>query len=74
MDYRNILHYAQKGVREALNDARSLQRVTQTPGNWASVLEDAEELLRECAANEVPIEPAFARALTQSRLAVGDPT
>lgn len=64
---RDLLHYAQKGVRERLSDAAALQRQGFPAPEWLpQVVSDAQRIVDECLAEEVPIEPALARAMTRA--------
>ena len=65
MDQHSILFYAQKGVRERLSDAAALMRSGIEPEWLGQVVADAQEIARYCRDAQVPIQPAFVRALTR---------
>jgi len=67
MDARKLLFYAQKGVRERLSDAAALQRNGFPAPDWLpGLVNDAEDVVAECIAADVPIEPALARAMQRA--------
>ena len=66
LDYRQLLYYAQRGMREHLGDLGALRRATGAPGATPMVLELARQLCAETQAADVPLEISLLRMMERT--------
>ena len=66
LDYRQLLYYAQRGIREHLGDLGALRRATGAPDAAPMVLELARQLIEEAQASDVPLEISLLRMMERT--------